>query len=105
MRMFFPLNPCFVLWTSRSHKFPVGGKEEKILIYNEKELNKHVGILYAPLAFYRRGNDCRAVPSPSGERGRGRGNFPFIVRMGVSPVVYTGAVTIAGRFPLPQGEG
>ncbi|MFH3733288.1 hypothetical protein WAH84_20985, partial [Acinetobacter baumannii] len=85
LRMFFPLNPCFVLWTSRSHKFPVGGKEEKILIYNEKELNKPVGILYAPLAFYRRGNDCRAVPSPSGVSGRG--NFPFIVRMGVSPAV------------------
>ncbi|GKN16262.1 hypothetical protein NUKP82_09260 [Klebsiella variicola] len=64
-----------------------------------------MGILYAPLAFYRRGNDCRAVPSPSGERVRGRGNFPFIVRMGVSPAVYTGAVTIAGWFPLPQGEG
>ncbi|PJX44296.1 hypothetical protein CWM54_14075 [Klebsiella sp. D-Nf1] len=66
------MNPCFVLWTSRSHKFPVGGKEEKILIYNEKELNKHVGILYAALAFYRRGNDCRAALSPSGERVRVR---------------------------------
>ncbi|KAB7955628.1 hypothetical protein GCL00_22100 [Klebsiella pneumoniae] len=68
----FPLNPCFVLWTSRSHKLPVGGKEEKILIYNQKELNKPMGILYAPLAFYQDGNDCRAVPSPSG-RGPGRG--------------------------------
>jgi hypothetical protein len=28
------------LWTSRSHKPTVGGKEEKVLIYNEKELNK-----------------------------------------------------------------
>ncbi|EEW41375.1 hypothetical protein HMPREF0484_2538 [Klebsiella pneumoniae subsp. rhinoscleromatis ATCC 13884] len=51
---------------------PVGGKEEKILIYNQKELNKPMGILYAPLAFYQDGNDCRAIPSPSG-RGPGRG--------------------------------
>ena len=29
LRIVFPLNPCFVLWTSRSHKLPVGGKEEK----------------------------------------------------------------------------
>ena len=62
---------CFVLWTSRSHKLPVGGKEEKILIYNQKELNKPMGILYASLAFYEDGNDCRAVPSPLG-RGPGR---------------------------------
>ncbi|HBY8976121.1 hypothetical protein FCG65_009360 [Klebsiella pneumoniae] len=68
--MVFPLNPCFVLWTSRSHKFPIGGKEEKILIYNQKELNKPVGILYAPLAFSRCDNDRRTVPSPSG-RGLG----------------------------------
>ncbi|PJG86858.1 hypothetical protein CUU02_19530 [Klebsiella pneumoniae] len=62
---------------------PVGGKEEKILIYNQKELNKPMGILYAPLAFYRRGNERRAVPSPSGESGRGRdrGNFPFTLRL------------------------
>ncbi|HBW8555916.1 hypothetical protein EJB54_22775 [Klebsiella pneumoniae] len=72
LRIVFPLNPCFVLWTSRSHKLPVGGKEEKILIYNQKELNKPMGILYAPLAFYQDGNDCRAVPSPSG-RGPRRG--------------------------------
>ncbi|MPU33632.1 hypothetical protein FK479_07145 [Klebsiella quasipneumoniae] len=70
LRIFFPLNPCFVLWTSRSHTLPVGGKEEKILIYNEKELNKPVGILYALVAFYRRSHDCRAVPSSSG-RGPG----------------------------------
>ncbi|MBZ6950453.1 hypothetical protein FMK18_10115 [Klebsiella grimontii] len=42
----FPLNPCFVLCLSRSHKSPVGGKEEKVLIYNEKELNKTVDIVF-----------------------------------------------------------
>ncbi|MBZ7670899.1 hypothetical protein FML27_05375 [Klebsiella grimontii] len=42
----FPLNPCFVLCLSRSHKSTVGGKEEKVLIYNEKELNKTVDIVY-----------------------------------------------------------
>ncbi|PAU42312.1 hypothetical protein CKF46_17180 [Klebsiella pneumoniae] len=46
---------------------PVGGKEEKILIYNQKELNKPMGILYASLAFYEDDNDCRAVPLPQGE--------------------------------------
>jgi hypothetical protein len=30
-------------------------QRRKILIYNEKELNKPVGILYAPLAFYGKG--------------------------------------------------
>ncbi|TBP46972.1 hypothetical protein EXU11_06505 [Klebsiella quasipneumoniae subsp. quasipneumoniae] len=70
LRIFFPLNPCFVLWTSRSHTLPVGGKEEKILIYNEKELNKPVGILYALVAFYRRSHDSRAALFPSGERVR-----------------------------------
>ncbi|MCS5931859.1 hypothetical protein LNQ03_10715 [Klebsiella pneumoniae subsp. pneumoniae] len=52
----------------------VGGKEEKILIYNQKRLNKPTGILYARRwRFYQEdGNDCRAVPSPQGE-GRGRG--------------------------------
>ncbi|MBZ6708630.1 hypothetical protein FMJ60_17645 [Klebsiella quasipneumoniae] len=70
LRIFFPLNPCFVLWTSRSHTLPVGGKEEKILIYNEKELNKPVGILYALVAFYRRSHECRTALFPSGERVR-----------------------------------
>ncbi|TNJ80559.1 hypothetical protein CI665_020055 [Klebsiella quasipneumoniae subsp. similipneumoniae] len=83
LRIVFPLNPCFVLWTSRSHKLPIGGKEEKILIYNQKELNKPVGILYALVAFYRRSHECRAVLFPSGERVRvrDRGNFPFTLRL------------------------
>ncbi|MDU7529706.1 MAG: hypothetical protein E7K70_21995, partial [Klebsiella sp.] len=49
MRIVIPLNPCFVLCLSRSHKSPVGGKEEKVLIYNEKELNKIVDIIYPAL--------------------------------------------------------
>jgi hypothetical protein len=46
MRIIIPLNPCFVLCLSRSHKLVVGGKEENVLIYNEKELNKVVDIVY-----------------------------------------------------------
>jgi hypothetical protein len=34
-------------------QIPRRRQRRKILIYNEKELNKPVGILYAPLAFYR----------------------------------------------------
>ncbi|MEB8293733.1 hypothetical protein NGG03_28125, partial [Klebsiella michiganensis] len=34
-----------------SHKSPVGGKEEKVLIYNEKELNKAVDIVYPALCY------------------------------------------------------
>ncbi|AHM81137.1 hypothetical protein KPNJ1_04405 [Klebsiella pneumoniae 30660/NJST258_1] len=73
MRIVFPLNPCFVLWTSRSHKLPVGGKEEKILIYNQKELNKPMGILYAPLAFTRTATTAGRSPLPQGE-GQGEGD-------------------------------
>ncbi|TLV24029.1 hypothetical protein FE839_01195 [Klebsiella indica] len=39
IRINFSLNPCFILWLSRSHKSTTFGKEEKVLIYNEKELN------------------------------------------------------------------
>ena len=38
-----------------------------------------MGILYAPLAFSRRGNDCRAALSPSGERVRERGKAPGVI--------------------------
>ncbi|QGV90808.1 hypothetical protein F7P07_13925 [Klebsiella pneumoniae] len=78
LRIVFPLNPCFVLWTSRSHKLPVGGKEEKILIYNQKELNKPMGILYAPLAFTRTATTAGRSPLPQGE-GRERVIGPGVI--------------------------
>ncbi|AUW13000.1 hypothetical protein C2U42_29160 [Klebsiella oxytoca] len=60
MRIVIPLNPCFVLCLSRSHKSPVGGKEEKVLIYNEKELNKVVDIIY-PALRYQTGETFRQL--------------------------------------------
>ncbi|AVL81153.1 hypothetical protein FML24_12375 [Klebsiella oxytoca] len=77
MRIVIPLNPCFVLCLSRSHKSPVGGKEEKVLIYNEKELNKVVDIVY-PALRYQTGESSpdRCVAPPPG---RCRG-IPFTLK-------------------------
>ncbi len=65
----FPLNPCFVLWTSRSHKLPVGGKEEKFLSITKKNLT-NLWVFFMRRWRFTDGNDCRAVPSPSGRAGR-----------------------------------
>ena len=51
MRIVIPLNPCFVLCLSRSHKSPIGGKEEKVLIYNKKNLTK-LWVLFNRMGYY-----------------------------------------------------
>lgn len=38
-----------------------------------------MGILYAPLAFYQDGNDCRAIPLSLRERARERGIGPGVI--------------------------
>ncbi|RRE26732.1 hypothetical protein EAO00_20780 [Klebsiella pneumoniae] len=73
MRIVFPLNPCFVLWTSRSHKLPVGGKEEKILIYNQKNLTNLWVFFMRRWRFTRTATTAGRSPLPQGE-GQGEGD-------------------------------
>ena len=67
LRIVFPLNPCFVLWTSRSHKLPVGGKEEKFLSITKKNLTNLWVFFMRRWRFYQDGNDAGRSPLPQGE--------------------------------------